>query len=107
MPCNRNVPAPANGLQLWVTDPDDNDHDDQMTACVRLIVANEAANGAGAVIYRHYGGDTRPTIHQSTGQDGWASFIFYTGAGSPGVPSSLEAVVSFRGVTYRTALQLR
>jgi hypothetical protein len=107
VPCDRNVPPPANGLQLWVTDPNDNDNDDQMTACVRLIVANEAASGAGAVIYRHYGDDTRPTIYQSTGQDGWASFIFYTGAGSPGVPSSLEAVVSFRGVTYRSALQLR
>lgn len=107
VPCSRNVPAPANGLQLWVTDPNDADGTDQMTACLRLIVNGEAANGANAVIYRHYGGETRDTIPQSTGLDGVASFIFYTGPGSPGRPDNLQAIVSYQGVTYGVTLWLR
>lgn len=107
VPCDRNVPAPANGLQMWVTDPNDNDGGDQMTLCVRLIVGGEPAHGASVHVDRNYGGETRPAIPQSTGPDGVAGFIFYTGAGSPGIPTNLQAVASFQGVAYAGTLWLR
>ena len=105
-PCDQNVPQAVNGLQLWVANRGTRSVDDQAVACIRLIVQGEAAHGATAMVYRHYGEDTRPTIAQSTGPEGVASFIFYTGPGSPGMPAQLEAVVSFKGVPYRATLWL-
>jgi hypothetical protein len=107
VPCNRNVPPPANGIQLWITDPGDPDGSDQMTACVRVIAGGEAARGASVNLIRHYGGERRQAIAQSTGVDGIASFIFYTGDGSPGRPSHLEAVASFRGVAYQVTIPVQ
>ena len=100
IPCNRNVPVPANGLQLWViTEPE------QMIVCVRLILDGEAIAGANTRVYRHYHNETLPTISHTTGlYYGAVAFIFYTG-GSRGRPDQLEAIASYRGVTYRaTAL---
>ena len=101
VPCNRDVPIPANGLQLWVIQ-----EEDQAIACVRLILGGDAIRGAGAMVYRHYGGETRPSIAHTTGGDGVAGFIFYTGRGSPGLPTHVEAVVSYRGVAYRATTWL-
>ncbi len=53
---------------------------------------------------RIYGSERRPTRGQSTGVDGVASFIFYTGAGSDGVPSLIEAVASYHGRAYQATL---
>ncbi len=96
IPCNRNVPVPANGLQVWViTEPE------QMIVCVRLILDGEAVAGANTMVYRHYHNETLPTISHTTGlYYGVAAFIFYTG-GSRGRPNQLEAIASYRGVTYR------
>ncbi len=107
IPCNRNVPAAANGLQLWLTDPSPPSWEDQAVACVRLILDGQAVAGANAIVYRHYDNETRPTITHTTANDGVAGFIFYIGPGSPGMPASLEAVVSYRGTTYRTTIGLR
>ncbi|MDQ5852944.1 MAG: hypothetical protein M3380_12935, partial [Chloroflexota bacterium] len=107
IPCNQNVPAAANGLQLWLTDPSPPSWEDQAVACVRLILDGQAAAGANAIVYRHYDNETRPTITHTTANDGVAGFIFYIGPGSPGMPASLEAVVSHRGTTYRTTIGLR
>ncbi len=60
--------------------------------------------GASVFVDRIYGSERRPTRGQSTGVEGVASFIFYTGAGSNGVPSLIEAVASYRGMVYRAAL---
>lgn len=105
-PCDGNVPRPANDLQLWVANLGMNPPEDQAVACVRLIVDGEAARGASAIIYRHYGDQVRTTIAQTTGAEGVAGFIFYTGDGSPGMPTHLEAIVTYRGVPYRTTLWL-
>lgn len=106
VPCNRNVPPPANGLQLWVTDPNDPDNTDQMTACARLIVGGQPARGASANLIRYYPEGTRSANPQSTAYDGVAAFIFYTGAGSPGRPSQIEAVTTYQGTPYRAILPL-
>jgi hypothetical protein len=91
-------------MQLWVTDPHDADGRDQMTVCVRLIVEGAAAVGVSVFVDRSYGSERRPTRGQSTGVEGVASFIFYTGGGSDGVPSLLEAVASYRGMVYQATL---
>lgn len=97
-PCNQAVPAPTEGLQVWVIrTPGD---DDQAVACVRLILQQGPVSGANAVIYRRWGDETRPSNSQTTGKDGAASFIFYAGAGSPGMPERIDAVVTYNGVTY-------
>jgi hypothetical protein len=95
------VPIPANGLQLWITDPSPPAGEDQAVACLRLILGGQPVSGADAIVYRHYSNETRPTITHTTGKDGVAGFIFYIGPGSPGMPTHLEAVVSYRGTTYR------
>jgi hypothetical protein len=46
------------------------------------------------------GGERRPSIPQSTGRDGVASFIFYIGEEAGGVRIPVEAVVTYRGITY-------
>lgn len=97
-PCNQAVPAPAYGLQLWVIrTPGD---DDQAVACVRLILQQGPVSGASAVVYRRWGDETRPSNSQTTGKDGAASFIFYAGAGSPGMPERIDAVATYNDVTY-------
>lgn len=101
-PCNRNVPPPAEGMQLWVTDPLDADGTDQMTICVRVVSGGEAAVGASVLLERDYGGD-HPTSGQSTSIEGVAAFIFYTGPGSRGVPSQVSVASSYRGNVYRAA----
>ncbi len=98
-PCNSNVPTPAEGLQLWMVDPSPLRRTDAV-ACVRLIVGGTAANGANAITYRYRGTERRPSIPQSTGRDGVASFIFYIGEEPGGVRIPVEAVVTYRGVTY-------
>jgi hypothetical protein len=95
VPCNTNVPVPAEGIQVWMADPTPVE---DAVACVRLILNGEAVNGAPAMAYRYYGSERRPSIPQSTGRDGVASFIFYTGQDGGRVP--VEAVVTYRGQTY-------
>ncbi len=98
-PCHVNVPTPTEGLQLWMVDPAPMRQVDAV-ACVRLIVGGETARGANALTYRYRGEERRPSIPQSTGADGVASFIFYIGEESAGVRIPVEAVVTYRGVTY-------
>lgn len=99
VPCNVNVPTPAEGLQVWMVDPQPS-RDEDAVACVRLIVNGEAVNGANAMTYRYIGNERRPSIPQSTGQDGVASFIFYIKEESPSARIPVEADVTFRGTTY-------
>lgn len=101
-PCNQDVPAPIVGLQLWVLRTP-GDHD-QAVACVRLILPQGPASGANAMVYRRWGDQTRSSNSQTTGKDGTASFIFYVGAGSPGMPERIDAVVTYNGVTYTTTV---
>jgi hypothetical protein len=97
-PCNQSVPAPIMGLQLWVVrTPGD---EDQAVACVRLILPQGPGSGASVMVYRRWGDETRPSNPQTTGRDGSASFIFYAGAGSPGMPERIDAVATYDGVTY-------
>ncbi len=98
-PCQVNVPTPAEGLQLWMVDPAPMRLADAV-ACVRLIVGGETARGANAQTYRYRSEERRPSIPQSTGADGVASFIFYIGEEPAGVRIPVEAVVTYRGVTY-------
>lgn len=98
-PCNVNVPTPVEGLQLWMVNPAPRRQTDAV-ACVRLIVGGEAARGASARTYRYRGEERRPSIPQSTGADGVASFIFYIGEEASGIRIPVEAVVTYRGVTY-------
>jgi hypothetical protein len=98
-PCNVNVPTPAEGLQIWMVDAAPPRQTDAV-ACVRLIVGGTAANGANAMAYRYRGTERRPSIPQSTGRDGVASFIFYIGEETGGVRIPVEAVVTYRGITY-------
>ncbi len=98
-PCQVNVPTPTEGLQLWMADPAPMRQVDAV-ACVRLIVGGETARGANALTYRYRGEERRPSIPQSTGADGVASFIFYIGEEPAGVRIPVEAVVTYRGVTY-------
>lgn len=95
VPCATNVPVPAEGIQVWMADPTPVE---DAVVCVRLILNGEAVNGAPAMAYRIYGGERRPSIPQSTGRDGVASFIFYVGQDGGRVP--VEAVVTYRGQTY-------
>jgi hypothetical protein len=97
-PCHLEVPAPTEGLQLWVVRP--RGDDDQAVACVRLILGQAPVAGANAVVSRHWSGETRSSNPQTTGKDGSASFIFYTGAGSPGMPERIDAAAGYNGVTY-------
>gem|GEM_PF-3364127 len=99
VPCDTNVPLPEEGLQLWIADPEPKLGADA-AACVRLIVRGASANGANAMTYRMIGGERRPSIPQSTGLDGIASFIFYTGELTPDATIPVEAVVTYRGTTY-------
>ncbi len=98
-PCNVGAPAPAEGLQLWMADQAPMRSSDAV-ACVRLILNGQAVRGANAVTYRYRGDERRPSIAQSTGYDGVASFIFYIGEETPGARIPVEAVVTFRGNTY-------
>ena len=77
-----------------------------MVACARLVLSDNVVRGVPVNAYRHYGGDTRPARPQSTGYDGVASFIFYIGPGSPGIPTHVEAVATHQGRTYRATLWL-
>ncbi len=99
IPCNINVPTPVEGLQVWMTDPTPSRRTDAV-ACVRLIVNGNAVNGAQAMTYRYIGDERRPSIPQSTGFDGVASFIFYIGEEASNVAIPVEAVVTYQGVTY-------
>jgi hypothetical protein len=98
-PCDRHVPLPEEGLQLWVIAPEGGE--DQAVACVRLIVDGRAASGANAKVLRAYGGELRPSPSQTTSGTGVAGFVFYVGAGSPGMPDNVQAVVEYRGTIYR------
>lgn len=99
IPCNINVPSPVEGLQVWMTNPTPSRGEDAV-ACVRLIVNGTVVNGAQSMAYRYIGQERRPSIPQSTGLDGVASFIFYIHEEAPGVTIPVEAVVTHRGVTY-------
>lgn len=98
-PCNLNAPAPAEGLQVWMVNPNPARGEDANT-CSRLIVNGGVVNGAQAMAYRYYGNEKRPSIPQSTGLDGVAGFIFYTGEDQGNVPIPVEVVISYQGVTY-------
>lgn len=98
-PCNSNVPTPANGLQVWMADPNPPRESDAV-ACVRLILNGEAVNGANATVYRYIGDERRPSIPQSTGLDGVASFIFYIRNLPQGTGVPVEAIVAYQGTTY-------
>jgi len=104
-PCNQDIPLPDEGLQLWVTIPEGDE--DQAVACVRLILQGAAVAGASAIVHREYGGETRSGNPQTTGQAGTAGFIFYVGPGSPGMPDNVQAVVQYRGETYRATTWLK
>jgi len=97
-PCDRNVPVPANGLQVWMADATPSRSTDAV-ACLRLLADNAPVNGASAVAFRFIGEDRIPTIPQSTGLDGVASFIFYIGELPPDLLVPVEAVVTYRGAT--------
>lgn len=99
IPCNANVPTPAEGLQVWMADPNPPREADAV-ACVRLILGGEAINGANAIVYRYIGSERRPSIPQSTGMDGVASFIFYIRDLPVGAATPIEALVTYRGITY-------
>lgn len=99
VPCNRNVPQPVEGIQVWMTDPNPS-RDTDAVACVRLIIGGQAANGANVMAYRYLGDERRPSIPQSTGLDGIASFIFYIAETNAGQPIPVEAIATYRGVTY-------
>lgn len=99
VPCNRNVPTPAEGIQVWMTDPNPS-RDTDAVACVRLIIGGQAANGANVMAYRYLGEERRPSIPQSTGLDGVASFIFYIAETNAGQPIPVEAIATYRGITY-------
>jgi hypothetical protein len=98
-PCDRNAPAPAEGLQVWMSDYDP-DRGEDVVACSRLIVGGSVANGAQAMAYRYIGNERRPSIPQSTGLDGTVGFIFYTGESQANVTIPVEVVISYQGVTY-------
>lgn len=97
-PCDRNVPDPANGLQVWMADAEPTRSNDAV-ACVRLLADNAPVNGANAVVFRYIGDGRVQSIPQSTGLDGVASFIFYIGELPRNLLVPVEAVVSFRGQT--------
>ncbi len=99
VPCNVNVPEPAEGIQVWMATPQPRGSEDAV-ACVRLIIGGEAATGAPAITYRYIGDGRRASIPQSTGRDGVASFIFYVGDLPVGLRVPVEASVLYRGVTY-------
>lgn len=98
-PCNTNVPNPVEGIQVWMTDSNPLRETDAV-ACVRLIVNGVAVNGAPAMAYRYLGDERRPSIPQSTGLDGVASFIFYIGELGEGQRVPVEATATYRGITY-------
>ncbi|MDP9314095.1 MAG: hypothetical protein M3R24_24985 [Chloroflexota bacterium] len=100
-PCNREVPVPTGGLQLWAyTEGDD------MVVCAWLILEGEPVQGANITVYRHHeAGRVLPTLSHTTGHYyGVVSFIFYVGPGGPGNPDYLEAVASYQGITYRATI---
>lgn len=100
-PCNQNVPAPVQGLQVWILrTPGD---DDQAVACVRLILPQGPVAGANVIVYRRWGDESRQSNPQTTARDGSASFIFYAGAGSPGMPERIDAVADYDGVAYNAS----
>lgn len=99
VPCNVNVPEPAEGIQVWMATPRPRGSEDAVV-CVRLIIGGEAATGAPAITYRYIGDGRRASIPQSTGRDGVASFIFYVGDLPAGLRVPVEANVLYRGVTY-------
>jgi hypothetical protein len=97
--CKINAPQPIEGLQAWMIDPNPaRGHD--AAVCLRLIVNGNVVNGAQAMAYRYFGNERVPSIPQSTGLDGVAGFIFYTGDSRTGVAIPVEVVVSHQGVTY-------
>ena len=98
IPCDRNVPDPANGLQIWMADPAPPRSNDAV-ACVRLLADNAPVNGASAVTFRFIGEGRIQSIPQSTGLDGVASFIFYIGELPRNLLVPVEAVVTYRGQT--------
>jgi hypothetical protein len=98
IPCNTNVPVPAEGLQVWMANPSPGPAEDAVV-CVRLILNGQAVNGAPAITYRYVNNERRASIPQSTGLDGVASFIFYVG-NLPAGRVPVEANVTYRGVTY-------
>ncbi|WP_152541159.1 hypothetical protein [Kallotenue papyrolyticum] len=99
VPCNANVPAPAEGLQLWMATPEPRGTEDAV-ACVRLILNGEVVRGAPAITYRYIGDARIASIPQSTGSDGVASFIFYVGDLPTGLRVPVEANLVYRGTTY-------
>jgi hypothetical protein len=99
IPCNRNVPTPVEGIQVWMVDANPSRETDAV-ACVRLIVGGVAANGANVMTYRNQGDQRLPSIPQSTGLDGVASFIFYIAETSADQPITVDAVAIYRGITY-------
>jgi hypothetical protein len=101
-PCDQQVPVPADGLQLWVVRPAGDD--DQAVVCVRLILEQAPVAGANVLVYRRSGDETRPSHPQTTGKDGSASFVFYAGAGSPGMPEQVDAVADYQGITYNATV---
>ena len=101
-PCDQQVPVPADGLQLWVVRPSGDL--DQAVVCVRLILEQAPVARANVLVYRRSGDETRPSHPQSTGNDGSASFVFYAGAGSPGMPERVDAVADYQGITYNATV---
>jgi hypothetical protein len=98
-PCNLNAPAPAEGLQVWMSDYNP-DRGEDVVACSQLIVGGNPVNGAQSMAYRYIGNERRPSIPQSTGLDGTVGFIFYTGESQSNVAIPVEVVISYQGVTY-------
>ena len=99
-PCHVNVPAPAEGLQVWVTLPNVSPPEDEVV-CIRLIVNGEVAHPAFAQVFLYNPSGIIPSVVHTTGLDGSASFIFYVGDLRPNTTVPVEAVVTFGGREYR------
>ncbi len=79
VPCDHNVPVPAEGLQIWdpEADPDGRRTTDGVV-CVRLIEDGATVIGAPTTLRRS---DRKHTSGRSTDAFGVASYIFYMRGG--------------------------
>ncbi len=97
--CATNAPEPVQGAQAWMTVPEPPLLTDT-TLCVRLILDNQAIEGAEARAIARYRTVTTEVGPATTGPDGVAAISFNISTATPGFTVVMSAQVIHDGQTY-------